>query len=242
MPNLEFPLLAHADIDVRVARFKEGKGYSLLLYKDARVDMRILDDVVGPMNWQREPFSIDGKMHCRVSVWDSEKEQWVSKSDVGTESNTDAVKGESSDAFKRACFNWGIGRELYTAPFVWVPDKTISKDDLKYTSFRVSRIEYTGEREIAAVEIINAKTNAIVFSSFKGTGTKAKDPKPKAQPKKLDRRAEVAQRAKTAGITPQAVADLIQSSYSVKKVDDLTTDQYDDLLALIDNHKEEIPA
>ena len=114
----------HADeIDARIAQIIETKnwtGVSLLLYKDARVDQRILDETFGPLNWQRSHQEIDGNLYCTVSVWDEAKEVWVSKQDVGTESYTEAEKGQASDSFKRACFNWGIGRELYTAPDVLV--------------------------------------------------------------------------------------------------------------------------
>ena len=112
--------LTKDDIDVRIAMVKEN-GVSLLLYKDARVDMDILDETVGAYNWKREHQFKDGKLYCTVSIWDKEKQQWISKEDVGTESNTEQEKGQASDSFKRACFNWGIGRELYTAPFIWIP-------------------------------------------------------------------------------------------------------------------------
>ena len=105
------------EIDVRIAQAKEN-GVSLLLYKDARCDQAILDETVGPMNWQR--FHGRENANCTVSIWDKEKQQWISKEDTGTESNTEKEKGLASDSFKRACVNWGIGRELYTAPFIWV--------------------------------------------------------------------------------------------------------------------------
>ena len=105
------------EIEVRVAQATE-KGVSLLLYKDARCDQNILDETVTPMNWMRS-HSRDNS-NCTVSIWDEKKQQWIGKEDTGTESNTEAQKGLASDSFKRACFNWGIGRELYTAPFVWV--------------------------------------------------------------------------------------------------------------------------
>ena len=107
------------EIECRIGTISE-KGCSLLLYKDARVDMRLLDEVFTPMNWKRQHEVVNGNLYCTVSIWDEDKKEWVSKQDVGTESNTEAVKGEASDAFKRACFNWGIGRELYTAPFIWI--------------------------------------------------------------------------------------------------------------------------
>ena len=118
MANLNFRDLRADEVDCRVSQISE-KGLSLLLYKDARCDMIILDETVGAMNWQRS-HSRDNA-NCTVSIWDDVKGQWISKEDVGTESNTEAVKGLASDSFKRACFNWGVGRELYTAPFIWIP-------------------------------------------------------------------------------------------------------------------------
>jgi hypothetical protein len=118
MEKLNFRMLNADEIDCRVGTVTD-KGVSLLMYKDARVDMRLLDEVVGPMNWKREHELINGNLFCTVSIRD-EKGEWVSKQDVGVESNTEKEKGQASDAFKRACFNWGIGRELYTCPFVWI--------------------------------------------------------------------------------------------------------------------------
>lgn len=103
------------EIECRVAQ-ATAKGVSILLYKDARVDQNILDETVGPMNWQRH-HSRDNA-NCIVSIWDKDKLCWIEKEDTGKESNTDAEKGLASDSFKRACFNWGIGRELYTAPLI----------------------------------------------------------------------------------------------------------------------------
>ena len=116
--DLKFRLLKASEIDCRIATVSQ-KGVSVLLYKDARVDQNILDETVGPMNWQRS-HSRDNA-NCTVSLWDDEKKQWISKEDTGTESYTEKEKGLASDSFKRACFNWGIGRELYTAPFIWIP-------------------------------------------------------------------------------------------------------------------------
>ena len=116
MENM-FRDLKAEEIDVRIATVSE-KGLSLLLYKDARVDQDILDETVGAYNWQRK-HSRDNA-NCAVEIWDKEKGQWISKEDTGTESFTEKEKGLASDSFKRACFNWGIGRELYTSPFIWV--------------------------------------------------------------------------------------------------------------------------
>lgn len=117
--------LVASDIECRVQSVKEN-GFCLLLYKNARCDMSILDETVGALNWKRE-HTRDNK-NCIVSIWDKEKSQWISKEDTGTESNTEAEKGLASDSFKRACFNWGIGRELYTSPFIWVNNKSFIKE------------------------------------------------------------------------------------------------------------------
>lgn len=104
---MKFRLLKANEIDVRVGTSSE-RGSTYLLYKDARVDMNILDETVGEMNWQREHEFKENKLYCKVSLWDSEKGQWISKEDVGVESNAEAEKGQASDSFKRACVNWGM--------------------------------------------------------------------------------------------------------------------------------------
>ncbi len=149
------------EIECRVGT-QTDTGVSLLLYKDARVDMRMLDEVYGSSNWERYHEVVNGNLFCTVRVWDSEKGCWVSKQDVGTKSNTEEEKGEASDSFKRACFNWGIGRELYTAPFIWV---NITKDDLNNkgkvkTSFFVREIGYNEKREINHLVVVDGKGNA----------------------------------------------------------------------------------
>lgn len=104
MSKLEFRTLKATEIDVRVQSVTE-KGAILLLYKDARADMNILDETVGAMDWKREHTRDNA--NCIVSIWDEDKKQWISKEDTGTESNTEKEKGQASDSFKRACFNWG---------------------------------------------------------------------------------------------------------------------------------------
>ena len=98
-------LLRPDDIEVRIQSVNKG-GARLLLYKNARVDMAILDETFGPMNWQRKHCR--DNQNCIVSVWDETKGQWIEKEDTGTESNMEARKGLASDSFKRACFNWGM--------------------------------------------------------------------------------------------------------------------------------------
>ena len=113
-----------SEIECRVAQSgtrQNGSVYaSYLLYKDARVDMKVLDETFGPLNWQREHAVIGNRLYCTISIYDSEKKEWVRKQDVGTESNAEPEKGQASDSFKRAGFNVGIGRELYSAPSIFV--------------------------------------------------------------------------------------------------------------------------
>ncbi|KXL54420.1 hypothetical protein CLNEO_05260 [Anaerotignum neopropionicum] len=161
---MQFRDLKADEIDVRVAQISE-KGCALLLYKDARCDMNILDETVGALGWERK-HSRDNA-NCTVSIWDAEKQQWISKEDTGTESNTEKEKGLASDSFKRACFNWGIGRELYTAPFVWVnaSDMNISDKNGKKTTFDKFSVEKikVENKVITGLSIRNLKTKKRVF-------------------------------------------------------------------------------
>lgn len=147
--EVKFRKLKTDEIDVRVGTIIDSpnfKGVFLLLYKDARVDQTILDETVGAMNWQRS--HLRDNANCVVSIWDKDKNMWVSKEDTGTESNTEAEKGLASDSFKRACVNWGIGRELYTAPknLLVECDVTVDKNGKKLTpkgvSWYVKEIDY----------------------------------------------------------------------------------------------------
>lgn len=160
--KLKFRLLEANEIDVRLATVSE-KGVSLLLYKDARCDMNILDETVGAMNWQRNHARDNA--NCIVSIWDDEKKQWISKEDTGTESFTEKEKGLASDSFKRACFNWGIGRELYTAPFIWVSADKVKIEERNGKKvcnerFRVSKIGYDDRRTINEL-VINGKKGVV---------------------------------------------------------------------------------
>ena len=166
-----FRTLRADEIDCRISQIKEkdGKpsGLSLLLYKDARCDQNILDETVGPMCWERKHSRENA--NCTVSIWCDERQCWVSKEDTGTESNTEKEKGLASDSFKRACFNWGIGRELYTAPFVWITaDKCEIRKDSRgkwacYDRFTVHGIGYT-DGVITGLEIKNQKTGKICYT------------------------------------------------------------------------------
>lgn len=157
-----FRTLRADEIDCRISQVKkDGSGLSLLLYKDARCDQNILDEVVGPYKWKRE-HTRDNR-NCIVSIWSDELGQWISKEDTGTESNTEREKGLASDSFKRACFNWGIGRELYTAPFIWVKRGDFNlKEGKCYDRFTVKGIGYT-DGVITGLEIMNQATGKICY-------------------------------------------------------------------------------
>jgi len=175
-------LLKPNEIDVRVGTINE-KGATLLLYKDARVDMNILDE--SGVQWKRSHELINGNLFCTISVWDDQIKEWISRQDVGVESNTEKEKGQASDAFKRAGFNFGIGRELYSAPFTWISaDSYSSFKNPKtgnlgtYDKFEVTKISYDDNKEIKELEIKNAKTGRIVFTMGKSTST---TPQPKTR-------------------------------------------------------------
>lgn len=179
--------LLASEIECRVDMIKpDGSGCSLLLYKDARVDMRLLDEVYGPMNWKRDHELINGNLFCTLYIWDEGKKEWVSKQDVGTESYTEKEKGQASDAFKRAGFNWGIGRELYTSPFIWInlaDDETFLRGQNRSlnTKFSVKEIGYNEYREVDKLVIVDNKGK--VRYTFGDVNEKVSDPssKKKAQ-------------------------------------------------------------
>ncbi len=166
-----FRKLRADEIDVRVQSCTE-KGAILLLYKDARADMNILDETVGAMNWKREHTR--DNQNCIVSLWNKEINQWISKEDTGTESNTEKEKGLASDSFKRACFNWGIGRELYTTGLVWVNADKINITERNgkkttYDKFSVKEIDYDEHGNINLLRIYNENKKIICFEKVNNT-------------------------------------------------------------------------
>lgn len=161
MDNQMIRLLDADEIECRAAIVNE-KGLSLLLYKDARVDQRILDETFGAFGWKRSHQSINGNLYCTVEIRDRETGEWVAKQDVGTTGYAEKEKSQASDSFKRACFNWGIGRELYSAPFIWVPAGKVkigSRDGKYYCNehFAVRSISYNELREIEGLVIVDSK-------------------------------------------------------------------------------------
>ena len=173
MKELKFPLLTKEDIEVRIGQMnKDQTKASLLLYKTSRTDADILDRVVGQGNWQKKFYVLQGVgigdnmrsiVVCSVGIYDDDKHEWIWKDDSGTESNVEQDKGVCSDAFKRASGGscWGIGRELYSAPTIWV---NVSS---KYDKFQVASISYDENRQIKTLEISNEK-GEIVYSYPKG--------------------------------------------------------------------------
>lgn len=151
-----FRTLNADEIECRVGQISDDY-FTLLLYKDARCDMNILDETVGCGNWQRDHKEIKGNLYGGVAIYDDGKKEWVTKWDCGTESNTEKEKGEASDSFKRACVNWGIGRELYTAPFIKINGnvKKTPKGKLipAFWNIAVCEIGYNEKREICKLLI-----------------------------------------------------------------------------------------
>lgn len=155
-----------------------AKGFTMLLYKDARCDMNILDETVGEFNWQRDHKEIKGTIYCGVGIFHGSIEQigqgvnpWVWKWDAGSESYTEKEKGEASDSFKRACVNWGIGRELYTAPLIFIRAKTEPvgngyrlSDKRDGYGYKVAQIEYEGGR-ISHIVITKNGTQVFTFTA-----------------------------------------------------------------------------
>lgn len=178
--NNRIRLLRADEIECRAASVSE-KGVGLLLYKDARVDQRILDETFGIFGWKRSHQCMDGKLYCTVEVYNKETGEWVAKQDVGTNGEQQKEKSQASDSFKRACFNWGIGRELYTAPFIWVPASRteIKKKGEKYCCnehFTVSSIEYNVEREITGL-VVKDGNNRTVYELKSKTASRKQDEK-----------------------------------------------------------------
>ncbi len=220
-------LLRADEIECRIGTIS-GKGLSLLLYKDARADMKILDEVFGPMGWQRRHEMIGGNLYCTVSIWDEEKKQWIEKMDVGTESYTEKEKGQASDSFKRACVSLGIGRELYTAPWVWVGASKVSLmqkgegNNAKYYTydkFSVQSITYNDNREITGLTVINQDGKIVYELSAKSQGQK---PEPKKEGAKADKEQEINKELARTGVALDAVLE----RYGVGSIQEMDSATY----------------
>lgn len=171
------------EIECRVAQVSQN-GCSLLLYKTARVDRAILTEIYGNL-WQNDFKTIDGKMYGGIGIYDKELKEWLWRWDCGTESNTEAEKGQASDCFKRAGFKWGIGIELYSAPFIFIKTETETYNGKyrlknKFEKFDVKTIGYDDNRNINKLVIVDSKNN-VVFEL--GKYIKPEPPKPPAKQK-----------------------------------------------------------
>lgn len=183
--ELRFRNLKAEEIECRVNQI-QGNWCSLLLYKDARCDMNILDETVGDLNWKRDHKELKGNIYCGVSIYDDTKNEWITKWDAGAETYTEKEKGEASDSFKRACVNFGIGRELYTSPSIFIlPRKDMVKkgkeqefyknDKDKYetkTRFNVEYIDYDENNAIKDLIIRDDKGHIRFSQLTKETGNK----------------------------------------------------------------------
>lgn len=222
----KFRLLRADEIECRVGTVKDGAGVSLLLYKDARCDMAILDETVGPEQWQRRHELINGNLFCSVGIWSDTRGEWVWKQDVGVESRTEAEKGQASDAFKRACVNWGIGRELYTSPFIWIAAADARLNG-KYPGerFSVTDIDYDG-RSIRNVTIKLEKAGKLM--TF---GERTKAPAVPRNPITPQHQALIK------SLTEKGVfsMDDILKRYSVTHISELTDEQAQNIILAVND-------
>ena len=163
--NNLFRTLTPDEIECRVAQGgqnQKGKWGSYLLYKDARVDQRIMDETFGATNWEAIYSEVSGMLFCTVRVWDADKGAWISKMNVGTESNTEAEKGLVSDCLKRACFTWGLGVELYSAPKIFV-----SLNEGEY-SVKGDKVYPTLNLKVAEIAYEDRRISRLVLKDNKG--------------------------------------------------------------------------
>ena len=236
---MKFRLLRADEIDCRISTCNQY-GVGLLLYKDARCDQNILDETVGAFNWQRKHTRDNA--NCIVSIWDDTKKQWIEKEDTGTESFTEKEKGLASDSFKRACFNWGIGRELYTAPSMFIFKKdlktleeVIQGNFKKWTCkdiFKVTDIQYIDDK-IVYVKVLNLKTDKEI--EF-GTPPQVQEENQKIEKSVIDEvkvKALIA-RCDAEGVEPGKILKL----YKVSTLADLTEKQYSNINANWEKIKE----
>ena len=230
-------LLKANEIDVRVQMVNQNY-ISVLLYKDARVDMKILDETFGPMNWQRHHDVINNNLFCTVSIYDEDKKQWISKQDVGIPSFAQAEKGEASDSFKRACINIGIGRELYSAPGIFITPQqgevtqNKGKSQTK-TKFYVREIEYNSEREITHLTIVDGKGNQRYSYGRKTQGKANPDnnkPMNTASNNQLENyRAEIAHILNVKKIQTDIFINWLKREYQVEKLENLNVNQVEEV-------------
>ena len=246
-------LLKADEIECRISMVNE-KGLSLLLYKDARVDQKILDETFGIFGWKRSHQCIDGNLYCTVEIRDEKTGEWIAKQDVGAMSYTEKEKGQASDSFKRACFNWGIGRELYTAPFIWIPagkveiqSKETQNREKKYycnDRFSVSSIEYNNKKEISALVVVNGKGEAVYVMKSKnvsgsnagGKGVPAAGKQKKEKQKNTlseEQMASLLEELDRTGVT----AETVRERYKIQEMGTMSDELYRKVMAALSRTK-----
>lgn len=234
------------EIECRVGKINE-KGCQLLLYKDSRCDKRILDEVFGMYNWQDRYEEIKGNMYCSVGVRVPETGEWIWKQDCGAESFAEKEKGEASDAFKRACFNWGIGRELYTKIFIWlnVPTKQKYGKDAweladRFAKFSVTHIAVDNESEKITELAIADKNGSVVFRYNNASARQApsKDKKPQASENEKRLMAYIKEHYDNTqlGLVPLRIA---MSSIGKKNINELTPEEVSVCIEKMDEMRSE---
>ena len=218
-------MLRADEIECRVGqKSKDGGWYSVLLFKTARTDQDILDEIFGSENWQSSHYEVKGKDFCTISVrvnWDEGRYDWVSKSDCGSESNIEAEKGEASDAFKRAGFQWGIGRELYTAPRIWL------SSEVDPYSLSVSKIGYDENDRISELEIMGKRNGKweVVYPENKQEKTQEKKQTYRVVSKE-DRKNELISRIYDMG----GDVEKVLAYYKVSDLEDLSEELLDKIV------------
>ncbi len=229
MEKYKTRLLKASEIECR-AGVISNKGLSLLLYKDARADQRILDETFGIFGWKRSHQSINGDLYCTVEILDKETGMWVSKQDAGAagRSEKEREKSLASDSFKRACFNWGIGRELYTAPFIWIPaERTeIQERGGKFCCndrFSVATIAYNDERAISSLSITNSKYKIVYVMGSDNSVNSLSSTQIASLKKELAR----------TGVT----ADEVKARYKVGNIEDMPGDIYKKAMSALSRTK-----
>ena len=210
------PRLLRADeIECRVGTINE-KGFSLLLYKDARVDIQLLTETYGIMGWQREHREIKGNLYCGISVWDDVKQQWITRWDCGVESYSDKEKGESSDSFKRAAFNFLCGIELYTAPFIWINGNVQNKNG-KYVptlyDIEVKVIGYDENRNINKLLIVSGDTILFNYGVDSKTYKDAQKKDVKKAEQVIEKETKVVEKAPEQATKPKAETKAEQQTF-----------------------------
>jgi len=228
---MEFRLLRPDEVEVRIGQ-KIGKkkdGISLLLYKNARADMNILDETVGAENWQRAQEIVGGNLYCNVGIWVDRRGDgygdWVWKQDVGTESNTEKEKGQASDAFKRACSNWGIGRELYTSPRMqlWAGQFNPGND-----AFTCTKLEYDAHRIRSVTIKVKSTGKEHTFSHDTSIIEPVETNVEKVNETQLKELRETLSKTQT---------DWALSKFGVNDLSELTSDQCEQILSALERRK-----